>query len=104
MKTIMQNISPHLHSHLPLLPHTNPRKQSQKRVQATAHSTSDIGSDGEVTTHRTDRAAAANSGFKKLAVQWLIEHSTSNKHWWWLDSSVLRNRQLLKPAKRYAPG
>jgi len=43
----------------------------------------------------------ANSGFKKLAVQWLIEHSTSHQHLWWLDSLVLRNRQLLKPAKRY---
>jgi len=45
--------------------------------------------------------AAANSGFKKLAVQWLNEHSTSHQHLWWLDSFVLRNRQLLKPANRY---
>ena len=35
MKTIIQNISTHLHSHLPLLPRTNPHRQSQKRVQAT---------------------------------------------------------------------
>ncbi len=48
----------------------------------------------------TDRRPACNSGFKKLAVQWLIEHSTSHQHLWWLDSFVLRNRQLLKPAKR----
>ena len=48
----------------------------------------------------TDRRATDNSGFKKLAVQWLIEHSTSHQHLWWLDSLVLRNRQLLKPAKR----
>jgi len=47
------------------------------------------------------RKPAHNSGFKKLAVQWLIEHSTSHQHLWWLDSFVLRNRQLLKPAKRY---
>jgi hypothetical protein len=53
------------------------------------------------TTHlRTERRATDNSGFKKLAVQWLIEHSTSHQHLWWLDSFVLRNRQLLKPAKR----
>ena len=45
-------------------------------------------------------ARTANSGFKKLAVQWLIEHSTSHQHLWWLDSFVLRNRQLLKPANR----
>jgi hypothetical protein len=56
------------------------------------------------TTHpRTERRATDNSGFKKLAVQWLIEHSTSHQHLWWLDSFVLRNRQLLKPAKRYRP-
>jgi hypothetical protein len=52
------------------------------------------------TTLRTDRRATDNSGFKKLAVQWLIEHSTSHQHLWWLDSLVLRNRQLLKPTKR----
>jgi len=50
---------------------------------------------------RTDRRASGNSGFKKLAVQWLIEHPTSHQHLW-LASFVLRNRQLLKPAKRYA--
>jgi hypothetical protein len=48
-----------------------------------------------------DRRPAGNSGFKKLAVQWLIEHSTSHQHLWWLDSFVLRNPQLLKPANRY---
>ena len=46
------------------------------------------------------KARTANSGFKKLAVQWLIEHSTSHQHLWWLDSFVLRNPQLLKPANR----
>jgi hypothetical protein len=50
---------------------------------------------------RIDRRASGNSGFKKLAVQWLIEHSTSHQHLWWLDSFVLRNRQLLKPTNRY---
>ena len=54
--------------------------------------------DSEVKEART-----ANSGFKKLAIQWLIEHATSHQHLWWLDSFVLRNRQLLKPAKRYVP-
>ena len=48
------------------------------------------------------RKTAYNSGFKKLAVQWLIELSASHQHMWWLDSFVLRNRQLLKPAKRYS--
>ena len=43
----------------------------------------------------------ANSGFKKLAVQWLIEHSTSYQHLCWVDSLVLRNPLLRKAAKRY---
>jgi hypothetical protein len=55
----------------------------------------------DTSTLRTDRRASGNSGFKKLAVQWFIEHSTSHQLLWWLDSFVLRNRQLLKPAKRY---
>jgi hypothetical protein len=55
----------------------------------------------DTSTLWTDRRASGNSGFKKLAVQWLIEHSTSHQHLWWLDSFVLRNRQLLKPANRY---
>ncbi len=54
----------------------------------------------DTSTLRTDRRASGNSGFKKLAVQWLIEHSASHQHLWWLVCFVLRNRQLLKPAKR----
>ncbi len=46
------------------------------------------------------RKAADNSGFKKLGAQWLVEHSTSHQHLWWLDSFVLRIPQLLKPANR----
>jgi len=49
----------------------------------------------------TDRRPACNSGFKKFGVQWLIEHSTSHQILCWLDSFVLRNPQLLKPAKRW---
>lgn len=52
----------HLHSHLPLLPLTNPRKQSQKKVQATALPTTDNISDRTVIAHRKERAAAANMG------------------------------------------
>jgi hypothetical protein len=50
----------------------------------------------------TDRTPAGNSGFKKLAVQWLIEVQFFNQTFMQVDSFVLRNRQLLKPAKRYA--
>ena len=45
--------------------------------------------------------AAGNSGFKKLAVQWLNEVQFSNQTFVQVDSFVLRNRQLLKPAKRW---
>ncbi len=46
-------------------------------------------------------AHAGNSGFKKLAVQWLNEVQFFNQTFVQVDSFVLRNRQLLKPAKRY---
>jgi len=46
-------------------------------------------------------ARTANSGFKKLAVQWLNEHLCFVSSSVVADSFVLRNRQLLKPAKRY---
>ena len=49
---------------------------------------------------RTDRRASGNSGFKKLAVQWLQEVQFSNVTFVVADSLVLRNRQLLKPTKR----
>ncbi len=52
---------------------------------------------------RADRRASGNSGFKKLAVQWLNEVQFSNQTFVVEDSFVLRNRQLLKPAKRYKP-
>ena len=51
---------------------------------------------------RTDRRAAGNSGFKKLAVQWLNQVQFFNQTFVVADSLVLRNHQLLKPAKRYA--
>jgi hypothetical protein len=49
---------------------------------------------------RTERRASGNSGFKKLAVQWLNQVQFSNQTFVVADSLVLRNRQLLKPAKR----
>ncbi len=49
---------------------------------------------------RTDRRASGNSGFKKLTVQWLNQVQFSNQTFVVAESFVLRNRQLLKPAKR----
>lgn len=46
------------------------------------------------------RSPAHNSGFKKLAVQWLIEHLFFVSSAVPVDSLVLRNRQLLVVAKR----
>ena len=56
-----------------------------------------------MTQHIDIEARTANSGFKKLAVQWLNQVQFSNQTFVVADSLVLRNRQLLKPANRYWP-
>ena len=53
------------------------------------------------TTLRPDKRAADNSGFKKLAAQWLQEVQFSNGTFVVTGSLRLRNRQLLKPTNRY---
>ena len=80
--------------------HKATAEKNKKSLQANAPDSADICE--SLTRHCNGRTEARtdNNGFKKLAVQWLIEHSTSHQHLWWLDSFVLRNRQLLKPAKR----
>ncbi len=45
-------------------------------------------------------ARTHNSGFKKLAVQWLNEVQFFNQTFVQVDSFVLRNRQLLVAANR----
>ena len=50
---------------------------------------------------RKTKQRTANSGFKKLAVQWLNQVQFFNQTFELVDSFVLRNRQLLKPANRY---
>ena len=47
-----------------------------------------------------DNSTEHNTGFKKLAVQWLNEHLCSVSSALLADSFRLRNRQLLKPTKR----
>jgi hypothetical protein len=56
----------------------------------------------DISTLRPDRRASGNSGFKKLAVQWLNQVQFFNETFGVADSLVLRNRQLLKPTNRYA--
>jgi uncharacterized protein YgiM (DUF1202 family) len=51
---------------------------------------------------KTVIASKVNSGFKKLAVQWLNEVLCFVSSSVLADSFVLRNRQLLKPANRYS--
>jgi len=44
------------------------------------------------------RKMAYNRRLAKKRVQWLIEHSTSYQFLCWVESFVLRNRQLLVAA------
>jgi len=52
-------------------------------------------------TNQKHRATAANSTYKKLAVQWLNEALCFVSSSVVADSFRLRNRQLLVAAKRY---
>ena len=78
-------------------------EKNKKSLQANAPDSADIYAKLDTTALRTERKAADNSGFKKLAVQWLNEHLCFVSSLVLADSLVLRNRQLLKPAKRYKP-
>jgi hypothetical protein len=51
----------------------------------------------------TDRRAAGNNTYKKLAVQWFNEVQFFNQTFVQFESFVLRNRQLLIAANRYMP-
>ena len=53
-------------------------------------------------TATNERTPAYNSTYKKLAVQWLNEALCFVSSFVVADSLVLRNRQLLVAAKRYA--
>jgi len=53
-------------------------------------------------THSTERTTGYNSTYKKLAVQWLNKALCFVSSFVLAESLVLRNRQLLVAAKRYA--
>jgi hypothetical protein len=91
----------HLHSHLLFCNRTDQPKKSKRECKPTHPDNATIQCKLIRTQLRTDRRAACNSGFKKLAVQWLQEVQFSNVTFVVADSLVLRNRQLLKPTKRY---
>jgi hypothetical protein len=80
--------------------HKATAEKNKKSLQATTPDSADICE--SLTRHCNGRTEARtdNNGFKKLAVQWLIEHLCFVSSSVLADSFVLRNRQLLKPAKR----
>src|SRR5690606_24054328 len=48
------------------------------------------------------RNTTANRRLAQWRVTWLIEHSTSHQHLWYIDSFVLRNPPLRQAAERQA--
>jgi len=49
-----------------------------------------------------ERKTPHNRRLAQWRVKWLIEHTTSHQHLWYIDSFVLRNPLLRKAANRYA--
>ena len=78
------------------LPTLEPTRKKQKSQQANAQGQCKLWT----TDIRPKRTTTDNSGFKKLAVTCLNEHLCFVSSVVLADSFVLRNRQLLKPAKR----
>jgi hypothetical protein len=76
-------------------------QKNKKSLQANLQDTADNCANLTRQTNGQKEERTDNSGFKKLAVQWLIEHLCFVSSAVLADSFVLRNRQLLKPAKRY---
>jgi len=80
--------------------HKATAEKNKKSLQANAPNHADI--HASLTRHSNGQTEARtdNNGFKKLAVQWLNERLCFVSSIVLADSFVLRNRQLLKPAKR----
>jgi hypothetical protein len=72
--------------------------KNKKSLQANAQGQCKL----DTTDLRPNKATSGNNGFKKLAVQWLIEHLCFVSSALLADSFRLRNRQLLVAAKRQA--
>jgi hypothetical protein len=91
----------HLHSHLLFCNRTDHPQKSKRECKPTHPDRATIQCKRGRTLLRTDRRAACNSTYKKLAVQWSADSFVVNQ------SLVLRinicgkNRQLLIAAKRY---
>ena len=85
----------HSHTHCQAAP-ANAQTQAWQRVCLSNRTT-------KPTDKQADEKEARlpNSGFAKKRVQWLIEHSTSHQHLYYVDSFELRNPLLRKAAKRW---
>lgn len=90
----------HLQAHFIFFPTQKPSQKNKKSLQANAQDSADIRANLTRHTFGRKEARTDNSGFKKLAVRWLNQVQFSNQIFVVADSFVLRNRQLLKPAKR----
>jgi hypothetical protein len=91
----------HLHSHLLFCNRTDQPKKSKRECKPTHPDSATVQCKLRRTQLRTDRRAADNSTYKKLAVQWLNKHLCFASSSVVADSFRLRNRQLLVAAKRY---
>ena len=98
----MPQLTPtHLQAHFVFYQtHKANAQKNKKSLQAIAPDSADISASLTRHSNRRTEARTDNSGFKKLAVQWLIEHLCFVSSSVLADSFVLRNRQLLKPANR----
>ncbi len=77
-------------------------QKNKKSLQANAPASADFRAKLDTTALRTDRKAADNNGFKKLAVQWLNEHLSFVSSSLLADSFVLRNPPLRQAPNRYS--
>jgi hypothetical protein len=84
-------------AHLYFFSTQRPTQKKSKRATKPTHQTS---SKMDRYSDNGRRSTTGNSGFKKLAVQWLNEALCFVSSSVVADSFVLRNRQLIKPAKR----
>ena len=87
---------PHSHTHCQVAP-ANTQTKTWQRVCLSNRTTKITDKQADEKEHRSD-----NSTYKKLAVQWLNESLCFVSSSVMADSLVLRNRQLLVAAKRYA--
>ena len=76
-------------------------EKNKKSLQANAPDRADIHASLTLQNNGRTEARTDNSGFKKLAVQWLNQVQFFNQTFVQVDSFVLRNRQLLKPTNRW---